>query len=53
MIHGLVDFSIISATAIAVDQGGYVGSAAAILAYVVTGILLAVRRHRIEPTPTP
>ena len=49
VIHGLFDFSILSATAIAVDQGAYVGSAAAILAYVVTGILLVVRRKRIEP----
>jgi len=49
IIHGLFDFSILSATAIVVDQGGYLGSGAAIVAYVVTGVLLVVRRKQIEP----
>ncbi len=55
VIHGLFDFSIITGTAIAIDQGGYIGSAAAILAYLVVGILLIVRRRHIEPhtSPTP
>ncbi len=48
VIHGLFDFSIISATAVVVDQKGYVGTAAAILAYLVVGILLIIRRKRIE-----
>lgn len=52
VIHGLFDFSIITGTAIAVDQGGYVGSLAAILAYPIVGVLLLVRRHRIEPAPS-
>ena len=51
VIHGLFDFSILSGTAILADQGGYVGMGAALLAYVVVGVLLIVRRHRIEPEP--
>ena len=53
VLHGLFDFSIISGTAIAVDQDPYVGSAAAILAYVITGALLVIRRRRIEPVASP
>lgn len=49
VLHGLFDFSIITGTAIAVDQGAYAGTLAAILAYLVTGTLLLVRRHHIEP----
>ena len=49
VLHGLFDFSIISGTAIAVDQDPYVGSGAAILAYLITGALLVIRRRRIEP----
>lgn len=53
IIHGLFDFSIITGTAILVDQTAYVGSFAAILAYLITGIVIFTRRHRIEPTPNP
>ncbi len=49
VIHGLFDFSILSGTAIVVDQGAYLGSLAAILAYLVVGIVLIIRRRRIEP----
>ena len=49
VIHGLFDFSILTGTAIVIDQGAYLGSAAAIVAYIVVGTLLIVRRHRIEP----
>ncbi len=49
VIHGLFDFSIITGTAILADQGGYVGTGAAILPYLVCGVLLVVRRHHIEP----
>lgn len=35
------------------DQGAYVGSGAAILAYLVCGLLLLVRRRRIEPVVYP
>lgn len=49
VIHGLFDFSVISGTGVLANQHGYVGSGAAILAYVVVGILLIVRRHHIEP----
>jgi hypothetical protein len=53
VIYGRYDFSILSATAIALDQGGNMGSAAAILADVVTAILLLSRRKHIEPTSGP
>ena len=47
VIHGLFDFSILSATVVSDDV--YAGGLAAILAYpLVAGILLA-RRRRIEP----
>lgn len=48
VIHGLFDFSIITATVIAVDQGAYIGTGAALLAYLVVGGVLLVRRQRIE-----
>jgi uncharacterized protein len=49
VLHGLFDFSILSGTAVLVDQAGYLGSSAVILAYVVIAVVLLVRRHRIEP----
>ena len=57
IIHGLFDFSILSATAIVVDPKGSVSLAAPILVYVIGGIVLLVRRHHIElahgaPEPT-
>jgi uncharacterized protein len=48
VVHGLFDFSIITGTAIAADQGGYPGTLAAIVAYLVVGAVLLVRRHHIE-----
>ncbi len=48
ILHGLFDFSLLTGTAILVDQDPYVGSAAAILAYLIVGITLVVGRHRIE-----
>ena len=58
VVHGLFDFSILTGTVILVDQDPYVGSAFAILAYVVVAVVLLVRRHSIElpqkdPTFTP
>ncbi|MEV0335584.1 CPBP family intramembrane glutamic endopeptidase [Nocardia sp. NPDC050717] len=53
VLHGLFDFSILSGTAIVVDQAGYPGVVAAILAYVVIAGLVVVRRGRIEPTAGP
>jgi uncharacterized protein len=50
VLHGLFDFSILTGTVVLVDQDPYVGSAAAVLAYVVVGLVLVVRRRRIEPT---
>jgi len=44
----LFDFSILTGTVILVDQDPYVGSAFAILAYVVVAVVLLVRRHSIE-----
>lgn len=49
VVHGLFDFSIITGTAILVDQGAYAGTVAAILAYLVCGVLLLIRRRHIEP----
>lgn len=51
VVHGMFDFSILSGTAIMADQGAHLGMLAAILAYVVVGILLVVRRRHIEPVP--
>ena len=48
VVHGLFDFSILTGTVILVDQDPYVGSAFAILAYVVVAVVLLVRRHSIE-----
>lgn len=49
ILHGLFDFSLLTGTVIVVDQDPYLGSVAAILAYlIIAGILLA-RRRRIEP----
>ncbi|MFI5426329.1 type II CAAX prenyl endopeptidase Rce1 family protein [Aeromicrobium sp. UC242_57] len=49
ILHGLFDFSLLTGTVILVDQEPYIGSAAAILAYLIVGVLVLVRRHRIEP----
>jgi hypothetical protein len=49
VLHGFFDFSLLSGSVILVDQKAYVGSAAAILAYVAIAIVLLVRRHTIEP----
>ena len=51
VIHGLVDFSILTGTAIAIDQGGYMGSAAAILA--LTPLPAAVREAFTWRAPSP
>jgi uncharacterized protein len=53
VIHGFFDFSIITGTAIVVDQGAYIGSVAAIAAYLIVGTLLILRRHRIELASAP
>ena len=52
IIHGLFDFSLLTGTAILVDQGAYLGSLAGIFAYVVTGVVLLVRRHHIDASRT-
>ncbi len=48
VLHGVFDFSLLTGTVVLVDQEPYVGSAAAILAYVVVAAVLVVRRRRIE-----
>lgn len=54
VIHGLFDFSILSGTAVFVGQRTYIGSAAAILVYVILVTVLLVRRRRIElPATSP
>ena len=52
VLHGLFDFSLLTGTVVLVDQDPYVGSAAAILAYLIVAVVLVVRRHWIEPTNT-
>ena len=52
VLHGLFDFSLLTGTVVLVDQDPYVGSATAILAYLIVAVVLAVRRHWIEPTNT-
>lgn len=49
VLHGLFDFSLLTGTVILVDQDPYLGSMAGIAAYVITGLVLLVRRHHIEP----
>ena len=52
VIHGLFDFSILTGTAILVDQEAYPGALGPILVYPVLAIVLIVRRRHIEPTHT-
>jgi hypothetical protein len=49
VLHGMFDFSVITGTAILVDQKAYAGTIAAILAYVIIAIIVIVRRRHIEP----
>jgi hypothetical protein len=50
ILHGLFDFSLLTGTVIVVNQDPYVGSAAAILAYVIVAGILLPRRRKIEPS---
>ena len=49
ILHGLFDFSLLTGTVIVVNQDPYLGSGAAILAYLIVGSILLARRHHIEP----
>jgi hypothetical protein len=49
VLHGLFDFSLLTGTAILVDQKAYLGAFAPVLVYVVLAVLLLVRRRKIEP----
>jgi hypothetical protein len=49
VLHGMFDFSLISGTAIVVDQEVYPGVMAGILAYVIIAIVVIVGRKRLEP----
>ena len=53
ILHGLFDFSLLTGTVIVIDQDPYIGSGAAILAYLAVGGILLVRRHQIEPAAAP
>ena len=53
ILHGMFDFSILTGTAIVVDQQAYVGSAFAIFAYVIIAVVVIARRKHIEPAETP
>ena len=48
VLHGLFDFSLLTGTVVLVDQDPYVGSLAAILAYVVAAAVVLVRRNRVD-----
>ncbi len=52
VIHGLFDFSLITGSAILADQV-YLGSLAGVAVYLVLGVVLLVRRHKIEPAAQP
>jgi hypothetical protein len=52
VLHGFFDFSILSATAIVADPTSSAALAAPTLVYLVCGIVLLVRRHRIELPPS-
>ena len=53
ILHGMFDFSVLTGTAILVDQKAYVGTVFAILAYVIIAIVVIVRRKHIEPARAP
>jgi uncharacterized protein len=47
LLHGMFDFSLISGGVI--EGKTYAGSIAGILCYLILGVILITRRHRIEP----
>ncbi|MFB7718485.1 CPBP family intramembrane glutamic endopeptidase [Nocardia sp. NPDC056100] len=53
IIHGLFDFSLLTGTAILVDQTLYPGTLLPILVYPLLAIILLVKRRKIEPALTP
>ena len=48
VLHGLFDFSLLTGTVVLVDQDPYLGSLAAILAYVAAAAVVLVRRNRVD-----
>ncbi|MFD6397417.1 CPBP family intramembrane glutamic endopeptidase [Nocardia sp. NPDC060249] len=51
VLHGLFDFTLLTGTAILIDQTFYLGALLPILLYPVLAIVLLVKRRSIEPTP--
>ncbi|MFF0815090.1 type II CAAX prenyl endopeptidase Rce1 family protein [Rhodococcus sp. NPDC003318] len=49
VLHGLFDFTLLSGSAILLDQGAYLGVFAPILVYPVLAVVLLVKRRDIEP----
>lgn len=49
VLHGLFDFSLLSGSAILVDQQAYAGTLLPVLVYPVLAIILFVKRRDIEP----
>lgn len=49
VMHGLFDFSLLTGTVILLDQQGYAGTFAPLLAYPILAIILLVKRRSIEP----
>jgi hypothetical protein len=48
VLHGLFDFSLLTGTVVLVDQDPYLGSAAAIVAYLVAAAVVLVFRNRVD-----
>ena len=48
VLHGLFDFSLLTGTVVLVDQDPYVGSAAAVLAYLIAGAVVLVHRNAVD-----
>ncbi len=49
VLHGLFDFTILTGTGIiVVKDKPYIGSGTALLVYILVGIILLIRRHKIE-----
>lgn len=49
VLHGMFDFSLISGTAILVDQELYAGVIAGIFAYLIIAVIVIIGRKRLEP----
>ncbi|MFI7530417.1 CPBP family intramembrane glutamic endopeptidase [Nocardia salmonicida] len=54
ILHGLFDFSLLTGTAILLDQSAYLGTMLPVLVYPILAVVLLLKRNAIEPAaPTP